>query len=174
MFCIGCAGQSRKANDGLSLRDQPILRSMVDEELSPGFAEAEFGRSRWPHLIVWDGVLPLVVATIPWVVAWAFPRNDIAEVGTVVLLPMVAALIRSVLGYRQIYEKFQDGLTAKRQVVLAVAIILLMLFEGCAATLAFDKKLPRAAWGCSLALFGCYLVAIGIAFNPRPAKWELD
>jgi hypothetical protein len=144
-------------------------------EASPSApAEPGFRQNRWRHLIVWDGLLPLAVATIPWIAARIFPRNDIAEISSVVLVPIVAALIRAVLGYRQIYGKFQDELSAKRQVVLAVAIIILMLFEGCAASLAFAKGAPRTAWIYPLALFACYLVAIGIAFSRGPARWEVD
>lgn len=134
---------------------------------------------QWKELIFWDGILPLAVAMIPSAIVWNFPRNDIAEVAAVVLVPIAAALVRTMYGYRQLHDEDPVVLTVGRQIALAAAIIFLMLFEGMAAILTIAKDAPRSAWLCPLALFVCYLIAIGIAFrsnatmNPITPDWRL-
>ena len=128
----------------------------------------------WKRLWAWDGVLPAVIALMPLLVKRFAPRNDPAELGVVILVPIAAALIRSVVGYRQ----FRDiGFTAPpvwRQIMLGVGVALLMLFEGAAAMLSFAEDEPKAAWMVAGLLYGCYLACVTAAFAPtsnRAIQW---
>src|SRR5262249_41579206 len=128
-------------------------------------------QNRWRDLLVWDGILPLAVMTIPWAVVRIFPKNDIAEVSAVVLVPVAAALLRAVLGYAQMHNT-AGKVTVVRQFALAIAIVFLMMFEGMVAILTIAKDATPAVWFCPLLLFGCYLVFIAIAFRSKSSERE--
>ena len=51
---------------------------------------------RW--FLAWDGLLPLAMSTLPLLVKTFLPRNDIAEVSTVIVVTAVAALLRTAIG----------------------------------------------------------------------------
>jgi hypothetical protein len=45
----------------------------------------------------WDGVLPLLVAIVPWIVRTIFRAGHIAEVLAAILLPIVLAIVKLTL-----------------------------------------------------------------------------
>ena len=44
---------------------------------------------RW--FLAWDGVLPLAVSAVPSIVKAICPRNDMAQMSTVIVVPVIAA-----------------------------------------------------------------------------------
>lgn len=123
------------------------------------------------HFLTWDGILPLAVSAVPVTVALLLPRNDVAEVSAVLLVPMFAALVRTGIGVRQIRSLCDGRLPAARQLALAAAIVLLLLFEGLVSLLSFADDEPASAWAFPLAFYLGYLAAIALAFAPRPMEW---
>jgi hypothetical protein len=116
-------------------------------------------------LVAWDGLLPFAISALPLLVKTLLPRNDIAEVSTVVLVTAVAALLRTAIGSYQVRNLCGGRLPASRQFALAAAIILLMLYEGIVAILIFADDEPWSAWIYPAVFCLGYLVAITFAFS---------
>ena len=122
---------------------------------------------RWlVEFITWDGLLPLAVAACPWAVKTLLPQNDIAEVFVAVFIPMAAALLRSVTGALQIRRNCGGELPVGRQLALAIAILLLLIFEMGVSLLTLAGGDP-ASWAYVFCFFACYLFAAALAFIPR-------
>ncbi|MBA3482830.1 MAG: hypothetical protein H0T51_13545 [Pirellulales bacterium] len=117
-------------------------------------------------VLAWDGLLPLGVSAIPSAVEVLFPKSDIAEIVTAVVIPIFSALIRSVVGVRQIRTLCEGALPIPRQIALAIAIVLLMLFEAFVAMLTFADDEPPSAWLAPAGFYVFYLATIAIAFVP--------
>jgi hypothetical protein len=120
------------------------------------------------RFLAWDGILPMLVAAVPYSVVILFPRNDVAELSGVILVSIVAALVRTGLGAQQIRDLCDGKLPMRRQVALAIAIGLLILFEGMVSLLTFADDEPVSAWAYPIVIFLCYLAAAAVAFAPRP------
>jgi hypothetical protein len=118
---------------------------------------------RW--FLAWDGLLPLAMSALPFLVKTFLPRNDIAEVSTAIVVTAVAALLRTAIGSYQIRNQCGGSLPTSRQLALAAAIILLMLYEGIVAILTFADDEPWSAWIFPIVFYFCYLAAIACAFS---------
>lgn len=127
-------------------------------------------RDSWRLFLGWDGILPLGVAVIPALVKLLFPRNDLAEVGTFLLVPMGAALVRSVVGAKQIRRVCDGALPLMRQLLLAQAIVMLLLFEGMVCALVFAADEPALAWIYAVIPYLAYLATISFVFVPSRKK----
>jgi hypothetical protein len=112
-------------------------------------------RSQWGWFLAWDGILPVAVAAIPHAIAILFPKNDIAEVSAVVLVPIVAALVRTAIGAQQIRNVCGGYLLRTRQIALALGIVLLLLFEGAVTLLTFADDEPLSAWAYPAVFYVC-------------------
>lgn len=117
--------------------------------------------------LAWDGILPLAISLMPLAIAFVFPRNDVAEITSAILVPMAAALIRTMIGAREIKMRFDGQLPVGRQLALAVAIVLLMLYEGMVSILTFANDEPLTDWVYQVVFYLCYLFAIPFVFGPR-------
>jgi hypothetical protein len=118
--------------------------------------------------LAWDGVLPLVIALLPPAVDWLFPKDTIAQIGVSVFVPIIAALVRSVIGARQIRSRCQGELPVLRQIAMAGAILLLLFFEASVAALTFAEP-PLALWLLPAGFYLAYLAALALALLPRSA-----
>ena len=145
------------------------LRADSWEEWNSSSLNRRMGR--WfVEFITWDGVLPLAVAACPWAIKILFPQNDIAEMSAMILIPMAAALLRTATGALQIRRNCEGALPAVRQLALAAAIVLLLVFEIGVSMLTFSDDEPAFVWTIVFCFFGCYLVAAGLAFIPRRTR----
>jgi hypothetical protein len=124
-------------------------------------------RTSWLLIVTWDGLLPAAIAAGPAIAENVFPKSDAAEIVVAVLVPIVAALIRSGVGVRQIGRITGDPIPRGRQLALAVAIILLLVLEGFVAALTFADDEPWSAWLTPIVLYVCYLVSIAMALRPQ-------
>ena len=124
---------------------------------------------RGPLAVVgWDGVLPLVAAGAPLLISLVFPQDDAAAMLAVVMVPIVTALVRTMVGWDQIARICNGGAPWLRQVALAIAIVILLLFELCSAMLIFAGGVPPEALLIPLVLYCFYLVMISLAlWRPR-------
>jgi hypothetical protein len=121
----------------------------------------------------WDGALPLVVAAAPLIVKAIFPNPPVAAGVFLVLSPPVAAMIRAHIGWQQIALRCGGRAPWMRQIAMALAIMLLCVFEGSVTILTFDNGAPADAWLVPIGTFAGYLVMINFALRPvagnRPA-----
>jgi len=120
----------------------------------------------WLIILLWDGVLPLVVVSIPHLVAVLAPHSDILEFSAAIVVPIIAALFRATFGANQIRSLNEGQLPTKRQVALAVAICCLLLFDGYVAMLTLANDEAPSAWIYPAIFFVTYLFAICIALTP--------
>lgn len=136
---------------------------------------SEVTRKWWEFAVVREGVLPLAISVIPFLVKKFFPGNDIAEVATLLLVPTGAALLRSAIASQQLRNAHLSEKSIARQFILAVAITLLFIYEGLATLFSFANDEPISAWICSFGFYFGYLIAIWFAFYPiRSAQASQD
>ena len=121
---------------------------------------------KWTRLLAWDGMLPAAIAAMPSLVKWLAPQNTLAELSVVVLVPIAAALMRAVVGYRELGEAPPTW----RQLLLGVAIALLLLFEAATGLLSFADDAPPQAWLAPALMYACYISCIALAFAPHRTK----
>jgi hypothetical protein len=123
-------------------------------------------KNSWLSILTWDGALPLITAAAPSVVLLFLPRNDAAEIAAVVFLPIAVALLRASVGMRQL-EAINGGFApVSRQLALAVAISVLMLFEGLVGICRFADDEPNSVLLVAAAIYAIYLAAILVALTP--------
>ena len=115
----------------------------------------------------WDGVLPLVVVSAPILVRLLIPDEPGAVVSAAVLIPISAATIRAHVGWRQIARVCGGTAPLVRQVLLALAIVLLLLFEGLVGILTLGKGPPEFLWYFVAAFYAGYLVLVTLALRPE-------
>jgi hypothetical protein len=118
-------------------------------------------------IISWDGAMPLLVAFTPSLIRALFPRGHLAEVVAAIFLPILLALFRSHVGSKQLRQFNKSDPIRGRQLALAAAITLLLLFEIGVMILHFANDEPGTAWIVTAALFVSYLFMIWIAVRPR-------
>lgn len=121
-------------------------------------------RKWWEGAVLREGLLPLAVSAIPILVKTLFPKNDIAEVATFLLVPTSAALIRTAIAVQQLRNAYPSKPPMTRQLALAAAIILLLVYEGLVTLFSFANDEPTSAWICAFCFYLGYLIAIWFAF----------
>lgn len=118
-------------------------------------------------IFAWDGVLPVLVAITPMLIRALFRPGQLVEVIAAVLLPIALALLRIHIGAKQLARATGGNVGVGRQLVLAAAIILLLLFEMYSLILFFAKGEPSSAWLVPGGLWVAYVVAIWFAIRPN-------
>ena len=122
---------------------------------------------RWRSLVAWDGLLPITVAAVPATIRVVCPRNDGAQIVAVVLVPITAALVRAMIGARQLRKLCEGALPILRQIALAIAIILLLLFEVLISAMTFAQGVVLSDWLTTLCVYVCYVAVMALAFAPH-------
>ena len=120
----------------------------------------------WIGFLAKDGSLVLVVALIPALLAACLPNQQATAAGISMLVAFCAAFVRAGLGTNRIRKSCGGKLPVLRQVALALAIILLMIFEFTACALSFAPDVPLWGWGAAALLLMAYLLLAGIALYP--------
>jgi hypothetical protein len=121
---------------------------------------------RFLRTIGWDGVLPPIVASAPLIVKALFPNANIAKVLVVTLVPVAAAIIRAHFGVRQIARACGGEVPFFRQIGMAAAIVLLLLFEAGVGILTFSEDLPAEAWWFPIGFYSAYVTMIALVLWP--------
>lgn len=116
-------------------------------------------------IIAWDGVLPLLVALAPVSARHLFPDSYLAALTAALLIPFSAAMTRAHIGMRQIARVCAGHAPWWRQVALALAIILLLLFEIAVGVMTLAKDIPPTGWWFAIAFYVMYLVVITFALH---------
>ncbi len=142
---------------------------------SPDSAPDESGMFSMPSAVVsflqalgWDGALPLLTALGPVAIKAIWPQPPAAAGFVLVLSPPVAAFIRSQIGWHQIAKRCGGRAPWLRQIAMAAAIVLLLVFEIAVSVLTFAAAFPASAWCIPAAFYAGYLVMIGLALRPAP------
>lgn len=123
----------------------------------------------WASL-AWDGILPAVVAVLPWLVVNQWPEPGPHWFAAAVLAPIAAALLRVHIAQRQIRRLCRGELPDSRQVLLGTAIVLLLIFEVSTGLLTVTsnapKPLPPIAWAVPAVAYGFYILCVRVALRP--------
>jgi hypothetical protein len=115
-------------------------------------------------MLAWDCLLPLVALAAPHLVLFIWPRDMGAQLLTILFMPMMIAFARTRIGSNQLRDLHDGRLPAGRQVALALAIVLLMCFEGSTTMLVFADDEPADAWLWPAGFYAAYLPAAALAF----------
>lgn len=114
----------------------------------------------------WDGVLPVAVASVPVLLRTFLPRGHLLLPFAAVCVPIVAAMVRASIGRQQIVRTCGEPPPVGRQIGLAVAIVLLLLFELSVGVLTCEQNEPAADWCFPAVMFSLYLITIVSALRP--------
>jgi hypothetical protein len=122
------------------------------------------------ELLGWDGVLPALVAAGPALAKAFFPRGHIAEIVAAILVPIFAALVRAGVGRQQITHACDGRAPLIRQLTLAAAIVLLLLFEATSGVLTCADDEPAHMWLFPAVFYAGYLALILHALRRQSEK----
>jgi hypothetical protein len=117
----------------------------------------------------WDGVFPWFVAVVSLIVSAAFPRNDLAEIAVIILLPIFAALVRAAKARGQLIAISDCRPTLARQAGFGIAIAALLVFEFLFGIL-LRAQPPWQAWWPVLILYAVYLTLILVSLRPNRSR----
>jgi hypothetical protein len=120
---------------------------------------------RTVEILTWDGILPLFSAVMPTLAKAVFPNNHIVELLIVFILPMCVAIFRATNGIVQLRKYCGTTERIWRQVVLAFAIIVLLVFEIAAGAFAVVNDPPDGYWLFLIAAYVTYVALILLAFR---------
>jgi hypothetical protein len=124
-------------------------------------------RRDWLRSIIgWDGCMPILVACASALLDFVLPDRDLAELTAVIVIPIVAALIRTQHGYRQI-ARCVGRASLGRQFLFGCAIVLLLFFEGVLGFVNSSRRAPPSGWLIAGALYLGYLALVVPALRPR-------
>ena len=115
---------------------------------------------RYLNNIARDGILPVVIAFLPFIVRMAFRDGHMLEVAVAIVAPVLAAFLRAAIGIHQLDAITNGKPNLTRQVLFTMAIILLLLIEVFVSTLQFARNEPLTAWFFPAGLFCLYLILI--------------
>lgn len=115
-------------------------------------------------IIAWDGVLPLAVASSTLVAAQFLPEPLAALAAF--FIPVGAAGIRAATAQDQLLRRCDGHAPLLRQLALAAAIVLLLVFELLASILGLIADAPLVIWCVPAAAYAAYLVLIVWALRP--------
>jgi hypothetical protein len=108
----------------------------------------------------------LAVAAIPFIVKIAFPRNDLAEVAATIFVPMIAALVRSSMAWKQLYPACGRNPPWHRQLFAAAAILVLLVFEVTVSLATLAKGIPQEVWFVAVCQYLVYGALMYCALRP--------
>lgn len=115
---------------------------------------------RYSSTIAWDGILPIVIALMPFVIRMTLHEGHMLEVAVAIVAPVLAAFLRAAIGIHQLDVVTKGKPNLSRQVLFALAIMLLLLVEVFVSTLQFARNEPLTAWFFPAGLFCLYLILI--------------
>jgi hypothetical protein len=95
------------------------------------------------RLLTWDGVLPIGIILVPFVIGAIFPNHEGAIVIAAVALPIVAFFVRIAVGCRHIDENNCGPIFQRVQVWLLLFGIFVLVFID--AMLMISHVMPRGA-----------------------------
>ena len=120
----------------------------------------------WRTILAWDGLLPLGITAFTVILRFLYPGNVEAELFAFFGLPFIGALLRASVGVHQL-RKFTGGSVWWRQILLAVAIVLLLFLEAASAIVVHlenDPDVPLWFRLTPAGIYACYLPVVILAF----------
>jgi|SRR5579863_5295908 len=123
-------------------------------------------------IVVWDGLLSIGAAVAMIVIRATLKAGHPLEVIAILLIPMIIALIRAGIAHRQLARACSEVPSLPRQVVFALAISLLFLFEICAGVLTRVPNAPVEWWAIVALLYVAYFACIAWALRPAAVDFR--
>ena len=127
---------------------------------------------RWLRCVAaWDGALPWLVSSAPLILPICLPGVDRIAINffCVGVFPLAAALARGHLAGLQLQRIFPARLPIGRQVLIALAIIIVFLFEIISCFLHCANNPPLSTWLIPAGLYALYILLTAIALRPPTA-----
>jgi hypothetical protein len=146
-------------------------RAAADLDSRPHSAWAERLWLRLPSLLNWDGLLPLIAPSSTMLVSLVPGWLGLGPL-VAVFVPILVALARAAIAQRQIERACGDGRTFLRQIVLAMAIVLLLFLEITTSALILANA-PLKFWAFAAIVYVAYFGCISYALR-RPATLPVD
>ena len=115
--------------------------------------------------LCWDGCLPLVAASSRAVLPWLVGDKQLGVLIAATVVPLATALVRAHRGKRQL-ERFVGRAAIWRQVILAAAIAVLILFETLMALLIGNVGVGAELWCVAALVYLVYLFLVAVAVWP--------
>jgi hypothetical protein len=131
---------------------------------------------RWIAALGWDGALPIVLLIVPVIARRLPPKEDALRIGLCVVVPICAALIRSMWAYERLAGDSGEP-SFFRQATFAFAIIVLLLFDA-ASSLALMERLEEVPFWLTMAcMYLLYVVLLSFALglfsgDSKADKWN--
>lgn len=121
---------------------------------------------RFFRTAAWDGGLPILAIVAPLIVRVVFPEAKLLPPLMVLFLPPCVAGARAKIGARQLIQEHGDSPPLLRQIALAAAIVLLLIFDVFVVFLAFNKGERPVAWLVPVGCYVAYLMLVLWALRP--------
>jgi polyferredoxin len=115
--------------------------------------------------------LPLGVCAFSLFVRFFLPQATLLVLLAVAVIPLLSALFRCAMGEREIRRNCQGELPFLRQIALAAAIVLLLIFEVAVSGMSFAKDVRPIEMLITAGIYVLYLAIITLAFLPRRATY---
>ena len=113
----------------------------------------------------WDGIFPLIAAMVPSIINWCFPGERFINGLITELIPFGVAIVRANIGYRQLSDVAHTKPSIRQQVILALAILILLVFESLAVRIQSVNDAPAIAYVAAGAIYLTYFVLATFVFR---------
>lgn len=124
------------------------------------------------RVLAWDGLLPIVVAGTGLTLRLVCQDQILVGCVAVILIPLLAALLRSHLALGQVMHACRGRAPLSRQLAIAAAIVVLLSFEAFVNCMTLAKDEPLEAWAVAAGFYAAYLCLIVWALRPLPEPPE--
>lgn len=138
---------------------------MTDEKLGYTW------RDRLLHLMTWDGVLAFVSLSMPWLLKAVFGLDAvIVAILSVGAAPILFALLRTGIAEKKLRYICGGRPPVWRQLLLALAIVLLLLFEAVANGIGCSAKPTPEIYFIAGTLYVTYISAMCACLAPTQLR----
>lgn len=155
------------------MNDTHMTDAMLSSSAVNGYHPVRLARRGLSVLSIigWDGVLPALILLAPVAARLFLPVAQIEDlVAIAVLAPIAGALLRAGIAWRQLALVCQGRPRIGRQLAMAGAIVVLILFEISSGLLLYVPNAPQSAWWFPAGLYVLYLGVINAALRPMVAE----
>lgn len=123
--------------------------------------------NRYSTITAWDGLFPAIAFLSPTVLSVLMPDAPPGAIGVMCLvISFVLAVVRSSMAYGQLEVICGQRPPYFRQVIIAMAIVVLLICEVVTNILQIVRPPKIGPWFIPLLLFGFYMTLVAYALRP--------